>query len=287
MKELILHQTTRRQLEVFVKKPAHALLLVAPTGSGKRTLAIRLSEMILGLDADSFEDYPYKMLVADQEGKAIGIEAVREIERFLSLKVPDSDIKEHNRPIIIENAHLLTLEAQNALLKTLEEPPQGTFIILTSNSEQALLPTIRSRARLLAANRPEQSDVEAYFQAKGADAQAIRQAFAISGGLPGLMQALLGESDHPMMAAVQYARQLLSQPVYERLLSVDELSKQKQLALDVTFILQQMARVSLQTATGHAADKWQRILSASYDAGGALSGNAQSKLVLTNLMLSF
>lgn len=285
MKDLLLHNGTRRELDVLVKAPAHAVLLVAPAGSGKRTLAVRLSEIILGLPAGGFANYPYKMLATDEEGKAIGIDTVRDIERFLSLKVPVN--KSHNRAVIIENAHLLSLEAQNALLKTLEEPPAATFIILTSDSEQSLLPTIRSRARTVTVKRPGQAAIDKYFQAKGATEQAVRQAYAISGGLPGLMQALLGQTDHPLMKATEYARRLLSQSTYERLLSVDELSKQKQLALDTVFILHQMARVSLRTATGPAAGKWQKILTASYQAAEALAGSAQPKLVLTNLMLSF
>jgi hypothetical protein len=67
---------------------------------------------------------------------------------------------------------------------------------------------------------------------------------------------------------------------------VDELAKQKQLAQDTTFILQQMARLSLQSATGQGAKKWQRILKASYEAAEQLNQSAQPKLCLTNLMLN-
>jgi hypothetical protein len=287
VKDLVLHTITRRQLEDFAKMPAHAVLLTGPAGSGKQTLASRLSEAAIGLPDGSFSDYPYKIVVASDEGKAIGIETIREIERFLSLKVPGADKSEHNRAVIVENAHLLSTEAQNALLKTLEEPPSGTFIILTANSEQALLPTIRSRAQSISVKRPQQSLVEAHFQARGFSPKDIKQAYAVSGGLPGLMQALLEQSDHPLAQATERARQLLSQPAYERLLAVDDLSKQRQLALDTMFILQQMARVSLQTATGQAAVKWQAVLTASYQTAEALNMSAQPKLALTNLMLSF
>ena len=288
MNDLVLHPVTRQQLDDFVGAPAHAVILNGPAGSGKQTLAIHLSTMVLGLPLAGFTDYPYKMIVVSDEGKAIGIEAVREIERFLSLKVPDNgQAASHNRAIIIQDAHLLSTEAQNALLKTLEEPPSGTFIILTADSEQALLPTIRSRAQSISVKRPEQALVEAYFKSKDFGDQAVRQTYAVSGGLPGLMQALLEQTDHPLVQATEQARKLLSQATYERLLSVDELSKQRQLALDTMFILQQMARVSLQTAAGPAAVKWQAVLTASYRAAEALAASAQPKLVLTNLMLSF
>ena len=285
MKELVLHPVTRQQLADFTAAPSHALLLAGPPGSGKRTLATSLSETILELPAHSLADYPYKMIIASEDGKAIGIESVRELEHFLSLKVPGRAA--HNRAVIIEDAHLLSTEAQNALLKTLEEPPRGTLIVLTANSEQSLLPTIRSRAQAIPVKRPERAAVEAYFQAQNFDDKAIKQAYAISGGLTGLMRALLEQTEHPLLLATQRARQLLSQSAYERLLAVDELSKQRPLALDTMFILQQMAHVSLQSATGEAAVKWQAVQGASYRAAEALAASAQPKLALTNLMLSF
>jgi DNA polymerase-3 subunit delta' len=285
MNDLLVHAFTQQQMEQLVASPSHAVILAGSAGSGKYTLAIGLTEAILGLRPQGFADYPYKIEVVPEDGKpSIGIEAVRGLEHFLSLKVPSSAA--YNRAIIIENSQLLTPEAQNALLKTLEEPPAGVFVILTVTSEQALLPTIRSRAQSVAVKRPDRPATEAYFEAKGFAIKPIQQAYAISGGLPGLMQALLESSEHPLLLATQKARQLLSQSAYERLLLADELAKQRSLALDTAFILQQMAHVSLQTATGPAAAKWQSVLTAAYQAAEALSTNAQSKLVLTNLMLS-
>jgi len=246
-----------------------------------------LSETVIGLPANGFAGYPYKMMIVSEEGKAIGIETVREIEHFLSLKVPGAGQAKHSRVIIIDNAHLLSNEAQNAMLKTLEEPPAGTFIILTADNEKALLPTIRSRAQSISIKRPAQDMVESYFRASNPDDQSIRQAYAVSGGLPGLMQALLEQTDHPLTQATEYARKILSQTPYGRLLIVDELSKQRQLAIDTTHILQQMANVSLQTAAGRPAAKWQAVLAAAYEADEALTASAQPKLALTKLMLSF
>ena len=282
MTEIAVHPLTGRQLKTFEQTPSHALILAGPTGSGKFTLAVHLVEAVLQLPPDSFSGYSYGKVISSVEGKAIGIEAVRELEHFLSLKVPSNN--SYNRAIIIENSHLLTIEAQNALLKTLEEPPDGTLLVLTAACEQQLLPTIRSRAQLISILRPDRTALEKYFAQSHLNDEQLNQTYAISGGRPGLMATLIDESEHPLRLATGKARELLSQTTYERLLSVDALAKQRQLATNTLFILQQMAHLSLSTAQT-TATRWQTVLQASYQAAEALENSAQAKLVLTNLML--
>ena len=284
MTRLIVHPATKRELEAFKNSPSHALILLGSSGIGKLALARELLETILELPAGGFEDYVYGIVAAPEDGKAIGIEVIRELEHFLSLKVPST--ADYHRAIIIQDSHKLTAEAQNALLKTLEEPPVGTIIVLTADHALSLLPTIRSRSQAITVKSPGLEVLEAYFEAEGATSKEIKQAYAVSGGLPGLMSAILRDQDHPLLLATQRARELLGQSTYDRLLSVDELSKQKDLTTDLLFILQQMAHVSLQSSTGVAAKKWQSVLELSYETAQKLAVSAQPKLALTNLMLN-
>ena len=76
---------------------------------------------------------------------SIGIETVKQMQKNLYFK----PIKSTNKLIVLEDAHLLTTEAQNALLKVLEEPPEHTHIILGTESREALLPTILSRCQII------------------------------------------------------------------------------------------------------------------------------------------
>ncbi len=73
------------------------------------------------------------------EGRAIKVDQVREVLDFLSLK------REHITVVIFDQAHLMNPQAANALLKTLEEPPENCWILLTSPSLKNMLSTIRSR----------------------------------------------------------------------------------------------------------------------------------------------
>jgi len=282
MPELVIHPQTKQQLDVYASATPHALLIVGPAGIGKAALATDLAERVLGLKSGRLASYPHSKHISSSDGKAIGIEAVRELEHFLSLKIPGK--KEIARLVVIEDAHLLTLEAQNALLKQLEEPPADTVILLTVAHEQALLPTIRSRAQSLSVKKPNQTDLAAYFN-DAANDSVVRQALAISGGLPGLTAAILGNnSAHPLMDAVATARHLLQATSYERLLRVDELAKNKEAARNVCYVLMQMAHTAL--ASGSTSLRWQKVLESAYKAQEQLLANGQPKLVLDNLMLS-
>ncbi len=283
MAELLKHPETIRRLKAFQAEPAHALLLTGPEGSGKYSLAREVAESVLGLEPGSFETDAYGLVIQPEAEKAIGIDAVRQLEHFLSLKVPGRE--GYNRAVIIEAGHQLSLEAQNALLKTLEEPVAGTLIILTAAQPQALLPTVRSRLQTIAVHRPEVNETEQFFIAQGYDGAAVHRAVAMSGGLPGLTHALLSEPEHPLSQAAETARELLSKPVFERLVMVDSLSKSRSQARAVVFMLQQMAQYGLLSPQARAAKRWQAVQQASYIASEALANNAQPKLVLMNLAL--
>lgn len=77
--------------------------------------------------------------------KSIGIEEIRSLQKKLFLK----PIKSPSKAIAINDAQTLTIESQNALLKVLEEPPRNTIIILNASNENALLPTILSRCKII------------------------------------------------------------------------------------------------------------------------------------------
>jgi len=278
MADLVLHESTSRALAGQRVHPHHAILLVGPKGAGKTVVATVMAAEWLET-RKPLTQHPYAHHIKAEKSSSIPIEAVRALEGFLAHKVPGQG----KRVVLIENAHLLTTEAQNALLKTLEEPPANTQLILTALSERSLLPTVVSRTHVVPITRPPQTAIQNHFKQQGHGAEAIKQAQLLSGGLPGLMHALLNEEAHPLTEAVQTARMLLQKTTFERLALVDSLAKDRQQCLDVLSVLQHMSSVALQT--GKATATWQRILQASYQASEQLAGNAQPKLVLTNLML--
>lgn len=139
----------------------HGYIFVGPAMVGKRTVAAALGHYLekgvfelprSGRDASADHqevlqdtkiiDVAFmKMLDVDASGDSIGIDAAREVKTFLWQK-PNTSAR---RTLIIDNAELLTTEAQNALLKITEEPPASSLLILITSDIESILPTIVSR----------------------------------------------------------------------------------------------------------------------------------------------
>lgn len=287
MSEPVLHPAARQTLDDYLQHPAHALLLVAPSGAGKLTVAQYLASKLLDTTEAKLVSHPYFKLVTIAGKQSISIEQIREIIHFMSLRTTgQTDV---SRVVIIENAHLLTTQAQNALLKTIEEPPARSVIILTSPSELGILPTIRSRVQQVTLLPPDADTIREHFKGAGLKTENIEKALLMSDGLPGLTSALLQEdTEHPLVAASAVARDILQKTTFERLLLIDDLSKERQLWLDTLFMLGRMADISIRKSDANSAaiQRWKNILAACYEAQSKTLVSAQLKLVLLHFMLT-
>lgn len=280
MTEPVIHPVTRQAIERLAAKPSHAVLIAGQKGIGKRSLANYVAATLVSKPVEELPNYPYIYLLSSEKTNNISVEDVRELEHFLSRRVPG----DAPRIVIIEDAQFMSTEAQNALLKTLEEPPLGSTILLTATNEYALLPTVRSRATTLRVVRPENQALNEYFVAQGHPQDVVKKNLFLAGGLPGLTAALLADSaDHPLVSAVNTAREILQKNAFERLCMVDELVKQKELCRDVLQILQQMAHIAL--LSPKASPRWRRVLETAYETGENIANSAQPKLALTKFML--
>lgn len=122
----------------------HALLFTGAPDAGTHRLALTLAHELNGARADSLENLHHqncRVLRPGSKIRTISIDAVRSVEPFLALRAAEGETK----LVIIDEADRLLDEAANAFLKTLEEPPPQTLIILITALPQKLLPTILSR----------------------------------------------------------------------------------------------------------------------------------------------
>lgn len=287
MKPLISEQMQQRLTGLVQRRP-HAIGLHGATGSGKHTLARELSAALLGLAPAKLADYPYFYDVAPGKKDIITVEELRDVLSHMKMTVPGAH--ETRRIVLIADAdRVLRADAQNVLLKFLEEPPAGTCIILTYADDTAMLPTIRSRVQATSSVLPTRDEVLAYFTQQGHEQAIVVRAYALSGGLPGMMSALLAsDQSHPLLGAVAEAKKILAADTFERLAMIDSLAKSDLTSL--FFAFRQIARTSLSSAAEKGQPdtvlrRWTQVLRLSQDAEAWRSGHVQNKLLLTNFML--
>ena len=131
-----------RLLDAALARPAHAYLLSGPAGSGKRRYADRFAAAILDTELGRIERRTHPdLFVLEPEGQGILVEGA--LRRDLHLRPYEAA----RRVYLILDSHLLRDESANALLKSLEEPPEYGVFVLVSDHAGRMLPTILSRVQ--------------------------------------------------------------------------------------------------------------------------------------------
>ncbi|HCM51830.1 TPA: hypothetical protein DIS56_01730 [Candidatus Saccharibacteria bacterium] len=286
---LLMHMQTSQQIELFLKKPHHFLLLAGPTGSGKLTIGLLVGSKLLNFG--SYQDihkYPFfDHIVRPHDKKEISIDAVRDLTAKLRLRTTGrSPVR---RIILIENAQHLSEEAQNALLKTLEEPPADSIFIFTVDSLSNLLPTIVSRARIIDVQPTNPEAAENFFNTKF-DSRKIDNAWQLSRGRVGLMHALLDDGQqHELKQAIDHAKLFLAQAKYERLLDKSTLAQNREklgLLLDaLQIVIQALQKLTVQKRKKVNPTKFIKSLQLIQKLKMSLDANANSRLIYLTLCL--
>lgn len=202
----------------------HALLLAGPAGLGKREFAENLAASLLceagtpefdacgtcpscrWLMAGSHPDFRCVAPAGDEgaeEGAtekakkrspgSIRIDQIRELEDFVFV----GSHRQANRVVLLTEAESMNPAAANALLKILEEPPSSVYFLIVSSNIKNLLPTLRSRCRVVSFTTPEKAVAAEFLGAAGLEKQATRY-LALAGGAP--LQVMQWKSEGQLTA---------------------------------------------------------------------------------------
>ena len=189
------------------QRMAHALLLHGPAGVGKLRFAVEYAKYMLceqpvssqacgrckscslSLSESGNTAHPDLHIIQPEEpGKAIKVDQIRALISGLTL----TRHTEGYRVVVISPAESLNVSASNSLLKTLEEPPVNTLIILISNQVSQLLATIRSRTQMIHFPLPGTTDSLSWLRNEGMSNPEL--CLKLAGGAP-LTAQQFGDSD--------------------------------------------------------------------------------------------
>lgn len=152
----------------------HAYMFEGIDGIGKKKFAGELAKILLNTEnVDSSPDY----ININADGSSIKIAQIRKLQTDIIIK-PHKEYKIY----IINEAEKMTVEAQNALLKTLEEPPEYAIMILITSNKERLLDTIKSRCEIIKFLPIPLLDLKRYLIDKGIEEQRAQLLSVFSRG---------------------------------------------------------------------------------------------------------
>lgn len=222
--------------ESIIKRSiSHAYILAGDKGIGKSKIAREFAmELICDKNtgcgecpacrqflAGAYPDFFYM----DAEGKeSIGIDRIREnIVNDVSIRPYHGKVKIY----IIDEADKMTVGAQNALLKTIEEPPEYVVILLLVRNMSLLLETIRSRCIKLLLSAVSNDRIKRWLVEKGTSEDLATVVASYSNGAPGIAKAMAESEDFAGMynQNVEFLKKISEASINDILLFIEELKK--------------------------------------------------------------
>ena len=185
------------QLRRAVTRPGHAYLVAGPRGAGASAVARAFAAALIAPDGDprAIELVERRLhpdvLEFEPERTVITVDQAREEIIPEAWRAP---IEANRKVVMLLEAERLQPEAANALLKTFEEPPERTVIVLVSEAADELLDTVQSRCQRIDLGGVDEATIERALVTTGADADEARLAARLAGGQLGRARDLLGDT---------------------------------------------------------------------------------------------
>jgi len=273
LSDLILHPTTRRNLQNYLRQPTHALLLTGEKGVGLGTIAKTLAREIAGANLVIITP----RLHDQQKTLSINVDDIRDLRQLTR------DRRSDPLCLVIDEAESMTTSAPEAFLKALEEPTAQVFYILTTHAPAKLPRTIRSRAQIIEILPPPAEACEGLFD--GFQNDKILKITFLADRKPAEMMRLLTDEDHfrAAAAAVTAAKDFVQGSPATRLEIVAGTTT-RQAAIDLT---ENIAKILMMTAerakTPNSTAENLHLVAATLD---NLNQNGNLRAQLTNLALN-
>lgn len=271
MTKLLINSQTESLIDRYLHEPSHALLLVGEPGVGLGTVAHHIAKQLTAATSVNR---------ISPEGSNISIDEIRALYAHTKTK------QARRQVIIIDDADTMRHEAQNALLKLLEEPSSDVIFILTTHHDQLLLATIQSRVQKIAIRPIGDSDSLKFITslAIGDDVKA-RQILFIAGGRPAEISRLAEDADYfaSQSAKATDARTFLGSDSYDRLKVASKYGNRE----DALEFLDMLGRLAVHMLYRQPDSNYSRRLLAIADAVERIGGNGHVRTQLTRLVLQW
>ncbi len=196
--DVIGHAKVVALLERELDRPVGSYLFTGPAGVGKSMVALRFAAgLMCPAGAEHAETcatcrrvlagtHPDVVMVEPEGSVNLTVDQARTAITQATL----TPLEAPRKVFVVDEAHTMTDQAANALLKTLEEPSASSVFVLVTESEDDLPPTVASRCRVVRFGRVDDETIAEHLISAGVDGEQARSAARVAGGRPGLALTL-------------------------------------------------------------------------------------------------
>lgn len=275
-----INETTKKWIEAFIDNPKAPLLLQSNVNLAGATVIV---DYIHSKLSKSSKTPVYTLEKKDKN--SIGIADVRELINHLSLRANKNT--EYSSFILIKNMELLTVEAQNAILKLIEELPPRTVFMMITDSMENILQTIKSRTFTVEVLPISDTQAYEYANKNGYDESKAKKAYLVSDGSFKLYKSLLEDEDNELYRVLDIAKEFIGADIYTRQLILKAFIGDKDKIKLFLNSLQLTTRTAMRNAkTKDAKIRWKNMLTEVIKAKRDIEKNVQTKLALLSLSVS-
>lgn len=209
------------------KRLAQNYCLSGPSQVGKRTIAKWVASQLLVVPEDKLAQHPdfyYLERTVDLETGKLRKDFLIEQARDLKSRLQNRSWLGGYQVMIVDEAELLNKASGNALLKSLEEPPEKTVIFLLTENEAALLPTVRSRCQVISCGVVTDESLTKGLQASGHSQTEIESVVSLAWGRPGRAKYFLENPEALQNVQDEIARwqKLQGKAFYEQIKLIED-----------------------------------------------------------------
>lgn len=276
MTKPIINPTSEKAIVSLVKKMPQSLLLIGENGVGLSTVSKYIAQL---RGAKPTIVLPEKDEKIDIDKGIISVEVMRRLYDDTRTKVSS------DRVIIIDYAERMTTQAQNAFLKLLEEPGEGTYFILVSHSTSKLLPTTLSRVEKINIKKITAKQSEELLDILQVNDKTKRnQLLFMASGLPAEITNLVNNDEYfeKRSLNVRDARELIRGNQYQKLLIIQQYKDNREAVLRLLLDMAKILKLSIASnPQSEAMHRLESILKA-YE---LVEANGNIRLVLARMIL--
>ncbi|HUC95767.1 MAG TPA: hypothetical protein VMR76_02290 [Candidatus Saccharimonadia bacterium] len=280
---LLISDKTLKWIENYLKNPSHSLILVSRSSKDCNEIANFVAQRLLKLKSlAELEKYPFFFKVT-RDKQNIKADDIRALIKTLKLKTfGDQSIR---RICVVYDAQLLNNASQSALLKSLEEPPLDTVIILATTSLKKIYKTIQSRSTILNITRPSLVEFKNEFK----DSKNVESFYSYtSGSVNEFIDNISKYEDLNDNTYIKTVKKFLAAGKLERLLMQDDFCNKDVSYEEILSTLKQVVYLAMQNTLLEKSEKsffWLKYLSVIQKTEDEFQAGVSKKLSFTNLCL--